>query len=214
MPDLSNWTQAHPSETSRLRDFPALYRSDKSHTRAAWGEEHFFDDGSADSAGVHKEGSGVLRAEVDSASVPSIGTATGEITRGSNTGRLYYTGSDATTVSLSAGTAFQFVVVGPRSIATDEAWVMSWRTASLANSRHSWIDGRFGPYLEEPFVFFSAVTNKAVGQGFLTSFISSMDSSGFTAGGAWHDGSTEDLLGAETELIMLSIGRMPRSEFS
>ena len=222
MPDLSNWTYDHPSATSRLRDFPSGYRSDKSHTRAVWEEEHYFEEGSADSVGVHKPGSGRIRVEDDSADVPSVGTALGELTIGSATGRLYYTGSEAPTAQpLSTGTSFRCVVVGPRSIDTTECWVMSWRTADFDSStrfiHHD--NSAFGPYLEIPFMFISAVSDLvAANLTVIASFVSSVDSSGFTLGGfqmtGAGDNSLDTALDSATLANILTIGRMNRSVFS
>ena len=221
MVDLSAWTQGHPSGTSRLQDFPSGYRSDKSHIRAAWLQDHYFDDGSADSAGVHKLGAAKFTGTHDQNAIPGPGIPTPSTIKGtvgitSNTGRLWYMGSEISEgVQLSAGTAFRFLVVGPQSIGTDEAWVMSWRTADLSANRWQWMQNIDEPFLDEtPFVFTSPVTNRSAGQRFITSFISSMDSSGFTAGGASWDGTAETALGAETELIVLSVGRQKRSLFS
>jgi hypothetical protein len=218
MPDLSGWTQGHPSGTSRLRDFPGGYRSDKSFVREAWEEEHYFEDGSAGSAGVHKLGSGKLRADADLTASPSVGTNIGEITRGETTGRLYYTGSDvASPPALSTGTAFQFVVVGPQSLDTSDAWVMSYRTAEL-DAHSDWFeDASLGPFRETPFVFFSLVTQAVAGSHAHISTCSSLDSSGGTFGGWSVQINTlpqSALTPAEYYVNVLSIGRAPRSRFS
>jgi hypothetical protein len=222
MPDLSNWTYGHPSATSRLRDFPGGYRSDKSHTRAAWEQEHYFEDGSAGSAGVHKEGSGRVRIFSNDGTVPSVGTSPGEITYDENVGRLFYTGSDASFAEpLSAGTAFRVLVVGPQSLDTGSAWVLSYRTTSPDGlSRVSWHnDSNMPAYTNTPFLFYSVETTLAVGADHIeTGYCLEADASGGTFFASFTSMVVGVTSSATTDgnavMHVLSVGTMPRSLFS
>ena len=221
MASVSGWTHGHPSAISRRRDYPAQARSDKSIARRVWLQEHYHDDGSADSAGQHKLGSGRFRTADDSAGLPSIGTAVGELTLGDASGRLFYTGNDvAGAVPLSAGTAYQYVVVGPQSLGTDEAWVISWRTADCAGSKFSNHDNSvYGAFEHSPFIFMSAITDLSQSGGYLmTSYISSTDSRDFSLGGYFIEPSGGKSLDThvddKTQAVVLTVGIMKRSRFS
>ena len=218
MVDLSNWTHGHPSETSRLRDFPSGYRSDKSHTLAAWEEEHYFNDGSVDSAGQHKVGSGVLPTRADDGE-PSLGTAAYEIMLGQNTGRLYASGSALSYPQpLSAGTSFDLIVVGPQSLDTANVWTLSFKTADTS-AHVSWND--LGPYLDRPYIFYSAVAPVGSINTVSMVWLESFDTSGGTFQGRasnLNDNSQtsfEDLPSDDTSYVaFLSIGQVARSVVS
>jgi hypothetical protein len=57
MADVSLWSSEVPANTSVISQFDDLYRSDKSIERNVWEEEHYWDTGSGDSAGEHRQGS-------------------------------------------------------------------------------------------------------------------------------------------------------------
>ena len=57
MATLSGWSSELPANTSIISKFDDTYRSDKSVERNVWEEEHFWDSGSTNSAGVHRLGS-------------------------------------------------------------------------------------------------------------------------------------------------------------
>ena len=57
MASLSGWTTENPANTSVWSQIDDQYRSDKSVERNVWEAEHYWDSGSAASAGYHKAGS-------------------------------------------------------------------------------------------------------------------------------------------------------------
>jgi len=218
MPDLSNWTYGHPSAVSDRRNLPSGHRSDKSHTRAAWEEGHYWDTGSAGSAGVHKEGSGVIPARADEGGI-SVGTAAYEVALGTDTGRLYATGSALSYPQpLSAGTSFDLVVVGPYSLATADTWVMSYKTGGV-NTHLTWND--LGPYTERPFVFYNAIAPFQSVSSVYMAWLESFDSSGGTFQGRASnlndnsETSLQDLPSVFTSYVgFVSIGQVARSVLS
>ena len=218
MVDLSGWTQGHPSGTSRLRDFPGGYRSDKSLIKRAFEQEHYFDDGSSGSAGVHKQGSGVLPTRTGDGE-PSLGTAAYEIMLTDDTGRLYVSGSNVSFPQpLSAGTGFGLVVVGPQSLSTTNVWTISFNTAETG-SFVTW--NSLGPYVDRPYVFYEAVAPFQSINTVSMTWLESFDTSGGTFQGRasnLNDNSQtsfEDLPSDDTSYVaFLSIGQVARSVVS
>jgi hypothetical protein len=220
MVDLSNWTKAHPSATSRVRDLPSGYRSDKSYTRAAWEQEHYFEDGSADSAGVHKVGSGVLPGRDDG--LPnSTGTAAYEVSYAQDTGRLYASGSSLSHAQpLSAGTQFDIIVVGEQSLATGNVWVMSFKTADTG----SYVTWSHLSFLDTPYVYYSPVVDRgSSGNTTHHATLQNLDASGGTfLGQHFWGGSTESFeaqpfLGSSVStafVTFLAVGQVERSRLS
>lgn len=67
MGNIASWSSVIPSGTSQLRDFDDLYRSDKSVLESGIDTEHYFDNGSAASVGVHRLGSARVHVGAQSA---------------------------------------------------------------------------------------------------------------------------------------------------
>jgi hypothetical protein len=217
MPDLSGWTKAHPSATSRVRDLPSGYRSDKSHTRAAWEEEHYFEDGSAGSAGVHKLGSGVLPGRGDEGGI-SAGTASYELAIGTDTGRLYATGASLSyPQQLSAGTSFDLVVVGPESLATGDAWCISYGTCDTG----SYVTWNAIGFNSTPYVLYNTVGPASSNDTVQCAMLQNVEASGGTFLGqalslaAPSETSLEALPSSLTGYVtFVAIGQITRSKLS
>ena len=101
MASNSGWSKGLPSGTSNIALGDNDIRSNNSVLQAAWEDEHYFLDGSAGSAGVHKAGS--ARAYVQ-ASAPTAVLPSGQIWLDTDTDRLY--------IAEAAGTGSWTTVLG------------------------------------------------------------------------------------------------------
>jgi len=102
MASNSGWSKGLPSATSSVALGDDDIRSNNSVLQAAWEDEHYFTDGSANSAGVHKEGSARIFTQ---AAQPTAVAPEGQLWHDTDDNALYvYAGSAWTQVN-SAGAA-------------------------------------------------------------------------------------------------------------
>lgn len=113
MASNSGWSKGLPSGSSALQLGDNDIRSNNSVLQAAWEEEHYFTDGSAGSAGVHKLGS----ARVFVGTTSHLSNPTGD-----NDGRVMFT-SDTTSLYVAHGSASTWKLVS-NDVRTDSN--ISW----------------------------------------------------------------------------------------
>jgi hypothetical protein len=106
MASYSGWNKDQPSGASLLRDADDMLRSDKSILQATLQQEHYFTDGSANSAGEHKLGSARIYSGASSA-VSSSGQS----------GRLMWDETNSQLVALHAATSTRLP-----SLAVENTW--------------------------------------------------------------------------------------------
>jgi hypothetical protein len=112
------------------------------------------------------------------------------------------------------------LVVGPQSLDTGSAWVLSYRTAPCDGTRTLWHnDANMPAYTNTPFIFYSVETTLSVAADLIeTGYCLEADASG----GTFFASFTSMVVGvtssattdAGATMHILSVGTMPRSVFS
>jgi len=139
MASLSGWTTENPANTSVWSQIDDQYRSDKSVERNVWEAEHYWDTGSAASAGYHKEGS--FRPHHGPASSVSSVSDSGRLMWASDTSELHDASTRSTPFVLNR---FEPAIFGPWISSETYGLLMASR-AILPADAHLTADNRRGP---------------------------------------------------------------------